>query len=186
EVLGRGGVGMRHNSIPLGGHSLLATQLVSRLEQEHGIGVTLEMVFDAPDLAALAGRIGEAERAAPQRIPRRPPGFAPVPLSFSQERLWLLDRLTPGGTAYNIPLALRIEGELASGKLADVLREIVRRHDVLRTTFREREGEPEQVIAVMGAREWTLPRIDLTALPARLRGTEARRLAQDEAERPFD
>jgi pristinamycin I synthase-3/4 len=200
EVLGVERAGMRDNFFALGGHSLLATQLVSRLEQEHGVGVTLQMVFDAPDLAALAGRIEEARSGAaeaapaPRRIPRRPPGLAPLPLSFSQERLWFLDRLAPGSTAYNIPLALRIEGDLEPERLAAALREIVRRHEALRTVFREREGKPEQVIALSGnetgdetgRRAWSLPRIDLSALPAGPRGAEARRLAQAEAERPFD
>ena len=121
---------------------------------------------------------------APQRIPRRPSSGEPLPLSFAQERLWFLDRLLPGGTAYNIPLALRIEGDLAPALLAAALREVVRRHEALRTTFRERGGRPEQVIAPAG--EWSLPWIDLTALPAGPRAAEARRLAQGEAERPFD
>jgi len=188
EVLGIERAGMRDNFFALGGHSLLATQLVSRLEQEHGVGVTLQMVFDAADLAALAGRIEEAgsTEAPARRIPRRPPGLAPIPLSFAQERLWFLDRLAPGGTAYNIPLALRIDGELAPERLAAALCEVVRRHEALRTTFRELEGRPEQVIAETGAGEWNLPRVDLSALPAGARDAEARGLAQAAAERPFD
>jgi amino acid adenylation domain-containing protein len=146
------------------------------------------MVFDAADLAALASRIEPAgsTEAPARRIHHRPPGLAPIPLSFSQERLWFLDRLAPGGTAYNIPLALRIEGELAPERLAAALREIVRRHEALRTTFREREGRPEQVIAGIEAGAWSLPRVDLSALPAGTREAEARRLAQAAAETPFD
>jgi amino acid adenylation domain-containing protein len=128
----------------------------------------------------------EKERATgpPDRIPRRPPGLDPIPLSFAQERLWFIDRLQPGLTAYNVPQALLIAGEISPAVFAAVLGEVVRRHEALRTTFREVDGRPAQVIAPAGG--WTLPLIDLAALPAGLREAQARRLAQEEAERPFD
>jgi hypothetical protein len=124
------------------------------------------------------------EQAAPEGIPRRDPGADPPPASFAQERLWLIDRLQPGLPTYNIPLALRIEGEARPAVLRAVLGEIVRRHEALRTTFREADGRPVQVIAPPG--RWELPLVDLSALPAGLRLETARRLAQEEAERPFD
>ena len=128
----------------------------------------------------------EKERAAapPDRIPRRPPGLDPVPLSFAQERLWFIDRLQPGMTAYNIPQALLIRGELSPAILQALFGEIVRRHEALRTTFREVDGRPVQVIAPAGG--WTLPLVDLSALPGEARTAEAERLAQEEAEMPFD
>ncbi len=128
----------------------------------------------------------EKERAAapPDRIPRRPPGLDPVPLSFAQERLWFIDRLQPGLTAYNIPQALLIAGAVSPAVFAAVLGEVVRRHEALRTTFREADGRPVQVIAPAGG--WALPLVDLSALPAGIRDAQARRLAQEEAERPFD
>src|SRR4029077_302871 len=86
----------------------------------------------------------EKERAAApsDRIPRRPPALTPLPLSFAQERLWFIDRLQPGLTAYSIPLALRIGGAATPALLAGVLGEVVRRHEALRTTFREVAGRP--------------------------------------------
>ncbi|HSU84915.1 MAG TPA: condensation domain-containing protein, partial [Thermoanaerobaculia bacterium] len=124
----------------------------------------------------------ERAEAAPERIPRRPPELKPLPLSFAQERLWLVDRLEPGITAYNIPLALRVEGRVSPALLAGLLGEIARRHEALRTTFRIAGGQPAQVIAP--PTPWRLPLADLSALPAAARGREASRLAQDEAERP--
>src|SRR5262249_8407027 len=135
ELLGVERMGRHDNFFALGGHSLLATQLVSRLRQEHGLPVTLQMVFDAADLGALAERAAElmAERAgegAPvARIPRRPAHLDRVPASFAQERLWFLDRLEPGTAAYNIPVALAISGELAPAALEAALGEVVRRHE---------------------------------------------------------
>ena len=128
----------------------------------------------------------EKERAAapPDGIPRRPPGLDPLPLSFAQERLWFIDRLRPGLSVYNMPLALRISGEPSPAIFAALLGEVVRRHEVLRTTFREADGQPVQVVAPAGG--WTLPLVDLSALPAALRGTQAEALAQEESDRPFD
>ncbi len=124
-------------------------------------------------------------------IPRRPPGLdplAPVQASFAQERLWFMDRLAPGSAVYNIPMALRIEGEVAPAVLEAVLGEVVRRHEALRTTFREAGGQPVQVIAPPS--RWSLPLVDLSGLPEGLSGdwreAEARRLAIEDAERPFD
>ena len=108
----------------------------------------------------------EKERAAapPAGIPRRPPGLEPLPLSFAQERLWFIDRMQPGLSAYNMPLALRISGATSPAVFAALLGEVVRRHEVLRTTFREVDGQPVQAIAPAG--RWTLPLVDLSA-PAR-------------------
>jgi len=126
----------------------------------------------------------ESTREAPERIPRRPAGLDPLPASFAQERLWLVDRLAPGGSRYNVPLALRIAGDLAPAMLDAVLGEVVRRHESLRTTFRERDGKPVQVIAAPAP--WRVPAVDLSALPADLPASAALRLAADDAGRPFD
>ncbi|PYQ65418.1 MAG: hypothetical protein DMF53_05585 [Acidobacteria bacterium] len=125
----------------------------------------------------------EAAAGAPERIPRRP-AAVPPPASFAQERLWLIDRLQPGLAIYNMPLALRIAGEARPAVLRAVLGEIVRRHEVLRTTFREDDGQPVQVIAPPGS--WELPLVDLAGLPAGVRDGLARRLAEEEGTRPFD
>ncbi len=181
DVLGLARAGMRDNFFALGGHSLLATQLVSRLAQ-NGVPATLRMIFDAADLGDLAGRLAALPGSGPQRIPRRPAGLDPVPASFAQERLWFLDRMTPGNPAYNIALALRIDGALAPATLQEVLGAVVRRHEALRTTFRELDGLPVQVIAPAGG--WALPVIDLGGLgeprraggrPRRARWPRARR-----------
>jgi amino acid adenylation domain-containing protein len=120
----------------------------------------------------------------PDRIPHRAPDLDPVPASYAQERLWFLDRLAPGNPAYNIPLALRILGDVSPARLERVLGEVVRRHETLRTTFGERDGQPVQIIKPPGP--WTLPLVDLSALSAADQDAESRSLAQQEADRPFD
>jgi amino acid adenylation domain-containing protein len=118
-------------------------------------------------------------------IPRRG-GDAPAPLSFAQQRLWVLDQLAGGSAFYNVPVALRLSGELAVGALARALDAIVRRHESLRTTFPAPGGKPLQVIAAYGAVVNGLPRIDLAGLAAGSSRAEALRLAEIEARRPFD
>jgi amino acid adenylation domain-containing protein len=106
------------------------------------------------------------------------------PISYAQQRMWLLDRLEPGNPAYNIARAIRVRGALSTKALQDSLRGIVARHESLRTTFAEIEGDPVQVIAVSGSLE--LPTIDLRDMPVPERVSETLCLARDEAQRPFD
>ncbi|HKV10090.1 MAG TPA: amino acid adenylation domain-containing protein, partial [Thermoanaerobaculia bacterium] len=130
---------------------------------------------------------GKAAKASgpetPSRIPRRRES-GPAPLSFAQERLWFLDRLEPGSPAYNIPVALRLEGELDLPALSRALAEIRRRHEVLRATFGERDGQPFQAVAE--ARDFALPRVDLGGLAEGPREAELLRLVREDAARPFD
>jgi amino acid adenylation domain-containing protein len=128
---------------------------------------------------------GESDPAAVAPIPRAP-RQADLPLSFAQERLWLLDRLQPGGTAYNLPLLLRAAGALDPGRLTAALGALARRHEVLRTVFAERDGAPVQVVRDEDAAATPVPVADLAALPATRREAEARRLAATAAARPFD
>ncbi len=118
-----------------------------------------------------------------QVIPRRGPS-AQAPLSFSQQRLWFLHALDPGGLAYNIFKAIQISGPLDIAALEQGLNEIVRRHETLRTTFLAVEGQPTQIIHP--SQPLLLPLLDLQSLPAPDRAAEARRHARAEAHQPFD
>ncbi len=124
---------------------------------------------------------GLAQASHEQGIPRRQPQDD-IPLSFAQERLWFLDQLEPGDVAYNMPGAVWLEGDLNVAALEQSLNEIIRRHEVLRTTFRAHRGRAVQVISP--SLHLSLPLIDLSQLPDP--ESEARRLARAEAERPFD
>ena len=191
EVLGLPRVDRAANFFALGGHSLLATQVATRLRDALAVDLPVRTFFQAPTLSQLAAEVEAALAAG--ALPALAPPIVPVPrtgdlpLSFAQERLWLIERLTPGRTAYNIAIALAGEGDLSVAALAAALAEVVRRHETLRTTFAEgREGErrPVQTIAPPG--DWQLPVVDLSALPAALRSAATERLAAEEAARPFD
>ena len=129
--------------------------------------------------------IAPARPAGPPPIPRRDPSNAgPFPLTFGQQRLWFIEQLNPGTAAYNIPFAGRLRGALDADLLERGLREVVRRHEVLRTRFRLRDGQPVQVIDPEPFVR--LPLIDLTALPRDPREAEAARLILAEPQAPFD
>jgi amino acid adenylation domain-containing protein len=106
------------------------------------------------------------------------------PLSFTQQRLWFLDQLEPGKPVYYVPLAFRLEGTLDVEALQSSLREIVRRHEILRTTFRSIGGQPVQVVAADAVFE--LASIDLGGVPASEREETCRRRLREESVRPFD
>ncbi|HKV12979.1 MAG TPA: amino acid adenylation domain-containing protein, partial [Thermoanaerobaculia bacterium] len=181
DLLGVETAGIHDNFFELGGHSLLATQLVSRVRDVLGVEVPVARLFDHPTPAALAGHLGDT--VAPSLPPvRRAPRDGHPPLSFSQQRLWFLDRFEPGSALYNMPLALALRGKLDVALLGESLREILRRHESLRTTFAEQGGEPVQVIAEDAGP--ALPVIDLSALPDA--ESEVRRLAEEDARTPFD
>ncbi len=114
--------------------------------------------------------------------PRSEPG--PVPLSFAQERLWFLDQLEPGSSAYHIPLMVRLQGILDIAALEHVCNEIINRHEALRTTFVSQDGRPLQLIAP--ASPLTLPLIDLCDLPSAEQELALRQAIAQELHRPFD
>ncbi|HEX6911177.1 MAG TPA: condensation domain-containing protein, partial [Longimicrobium sp.] len=133
--------------------------------------------------ARLAGAGGAPPAAQPDRIPRADRA-GELPLSFAQQRLWFIDRLQPGSAAYNIPMAYRLRGELDPARMERVLAALVRRHESLRTVFPERGGAPVQVI--LDEMPVPVPVTDLRGVPAEDREGELRRLAAEEAARPFD
>ncbi|HEX8560147.1 MAG TPA: amino acid adenylation domain-containing protein [Pyrinomonadaceae bacterium] len=187
DVLDLERVGADDNFFELGGHSLLATRLLSRVRTVFDRELPLRAVFESPTLTGMAALI-EAALAGGESSPLPPlrpaPRDAEPPLSSAQQRLWFLDRMEPDSPFYNVPAALRLTGELNDAALEGAINEVVRRHEVLRTTFPAVEGRAVQRIA---AALWLpLARVELARLPAAEREAEARRLVAEEAARPFD
>ncbi|HSG39798.1 MAG TPA: amino acid adenylation domain-containing protein, partial [Thermoanaerobaculia bacterium] len=186
EVLGVEDAGLGDNFFDLGGHSLLATQLVARVRAEAGVEIPLRTLFESPTLGGFAAAVAalRGEEPGEEAPPLSREEAAEAPLSFSQERLWFLDRLTPGTSIYNIPSPMRVRGPVSPEVLRLCFDEILRRHEALRTRFEERDGVPVQ--AVDPPPRATLPLIDLAGLPPAPRRAEAGRVTAWEAALPFD
>ena len=180
EVLRLERVGVEESFFELGGHSLLAMQVVSRVREALGVELPLRALFEAPTVAGLAARVAELRRAGAGAVPPlvRVARGEPLPASFAQRRLWLVDRLEPGSAAYNVPFALRLRGALDVGALRASLEALVARHETLRTTFAEEGGEPVQVINAAAPVALEVVEVEDEAA--------AERIAREEALRPFD
>jgi acyl carrier protein len=187
DLLGRDRVGVRDSFFDLGGHSLLAAQLFARIRDTFAVEPQLRDFFEAPTVAGLARLVEDALRAGAglQAPPLRPVARdGPLPASFAQQRLWFLDQWEPGSPLYSIPIAVRLVGRLDVPALGRAFGEVVRRHEVLRTTFDAIDGRPVQVIAP--SLDFPLPMTDLGVLDEPAREAELGRRLAEGAVRPFD
>jgi amino acid adenylation domain-containing protein len=152
ELLRVDRVGVRDGFFALGGHSLMATRVISRLRERLDAEVPLAALFEAPRLDGFAARVDDVVRggAGVRLTPMRHVEAGTAPLSFAQERLWFIDRLEPGTTAYNMSPVLRMRGPVNLDAMRRALAEVVRRHEPLRTTFPEVDGAPVQHIHPAG------------------------------------
>jgi len=187
QLLGRDHIGPLDSFFAIGGHSLLAAQVVSRIRDVFLIDFPLRKFFDEPTVMAAARLIDDLKRKeggfcySPIRSVDR---NGKLPLSFAQQRLWFLQQLHPDDPAYNIPAAVRLSGSLDTAALRRTMNEIVKRHEILRTSFPSIEGRPFQLISP--AYSIDFPTIDLSEVEEAEREVEALRLIHRDAEAPFN
>ncbi|WP_405885118.1 non-ribosomal peptide synthase/polyketide synthase [Streptomyces sp. NBC_01384] len=177
DVLGLPAVGVEDSFFDLGGHSLLATRLASRVRATFGAELEVRSLFEHPTVAALAARLDGSVTERPALTARPRPER--IPLSFAQQRLWFLHRLDGPSATYNMPLALRLDGELDRAALHAALADVIARHESLRTVLREADGVPYQLVLSADEARPELPVVELDDV--RLSG----RLAEG-AQRGFD
>jgi amino acid adenylation domain-containing protein len=185
EALGVGRVGVTDNFFDAGGHSLLATRVVSKARAAFGVRLPLRALFEHPTVAELARVVEDEMRGGRGALPAVEP--APrdqdPPMSYAQQRLWFLDRLVPGSAFYNLHEVYKVAGPLDARALEAALGEVVKRHEILRTTFAEKAGRLVQVVSLE-----TRPTLHFFNLEGVSEGPEAEaaRLAKEDAARPFD
>ena len=144
RVLGLERVGVDDSFFDLGGDSLSAMRVIAAINSSLDAGLAVRTLFDAPTVAQLAPRLGEAAgRLEPLTAVERP---AVVPLSFAQNRLWFLDQVQGPSPVYNMAVALRLSGRLDADALGAALGDVVGRHESLRTMFAAPEGIPQQLV----------------------------------------
>ena len=186
DVLGLEQVGIYDNFFDLGGHSLLATQVIALTRKAFGIELPLLSLFESPAIAPLAQKIATASQPDRQELSlkRLPSQNEPIPISLTQLELWFFDQFYPGNSIYNLPLVYRITGALNEKALSESLREIVRRHETLRSTFQVKNGQV--VYAVVNDPVFDFSVIDLQHLPETEREAQAAQQAEQEIKHPFD
>ncbi|HEX3253018.1 MAG TPA: amino acid adenylation domain-containing protein, partial [Pyrinomonadaceae bacterium] len=187
EVLAIDQVGAHDNLFDLGCHSILATKIVARLREALGVDLALTSIFEAPTVAELAlvcrdlNVAGTNLQLPPIQPVARNNGH--LPLSFEQERIWFLDQLTENNISYYVPRALRIKGDFSVEVLERTFTELVRRHEILRTGFRDVDGRPVQIITP--PQPFKVNVIDLKNLNGE-KESEAQRLVLAEGQKLFD
>ncbi|MDQ0653232.1 non-ribosomal peptide synthetase [Pseudomonas cedrina] len=187
EVLGLPRVGLRDDFFALGGHSLLATQIISRTRQACDVELPLRTLFEASELGAFVEQVGliqasgqRNQQTAIAKVDRS----QPVPLSYSQQRMWFLWQMEPDSPAYNVGGMARLRGVLDVGRFEAALQALIMRHETLRTTFPSIDGVAYQKVSPQtGLRmDWQ----DVSSLGEAERQLRLQQLADHEAHTPFN
>lgn len=168
------GIGIDDNFFELGGHSLLATRLIARIGEEFAATPAIRDIFEQPTVVGLAEALGDSVQN--HKPLRTYPRLAPLPLSYAQQRLWFLNRLSPGSAEYNMPIAMRVTGDLDIEVLRSACADLLQRHEILRTVYRWDGEQPRQKLMP------TEEALDFTVLA----GEDASAQVYTEATRGFD
>ncbi len=179
ELLGKAPVGAEDDFFALGGHSLLGARMMAAVRKKFGTEVSLRSLFEQPVLRDLAAVIAATRGTAALSalVPGERPEF--IPLSFSQRRLWFIDKLQ-GSVNYHVPMVLNVAGMLDVPALSGALKQIMERHEVLRTVIREANNVPYQEIRSSDA--WAMGHSDMQSAGPAAVGRRIRQLL----DQPFD
>ncbi len=187
EMLGIQGLGIEDDFFKIGGHSLLATQLIAEIRRITETEIKVQALFKAPTIAGLAEEIYRLRQTAPEA------GLNPIaqierndrlPLTFHQEMVWNFERRWPGTSRFNGFLSLHLTGELVLAALHFAIDEIIHRHEVLRTTYRQHKKGPEALIRPVEPVK--IPLHDLSSLQPASRRRRILAFANTLVRRPFD
>ncbi len=186
EILNREQISIDANFFEMGGHSLLATQVMSKIRQQFGVELSLKTLFESATIAELAKVIEQpvsSEKTVMTAITPAKRDQA-IPLSFAQERLWFIEQLEPEQSMYNLPMAIKLYGQLDVDAMQQSFDLLVERHEVLRTLFVVNNGQPQQqILPHLSIKiDW----IDLSQVPQGRQQPQAEQLALNEFQQAFD
>ncbi len=184
QLLSLDKLGVTENFFEIGGHSLLAGQLVNAIHRHFSVALSIKTIFSHQSIRTQAQYIDQAEKITQQSI-AKVPQQSTYPLSFAQQRLWLMDQIAPGNSQYNMPGAIKLDGQLQFNAIQQALNVIVQRHEVLRTGYQANEaGQIRQFIRA----EITihLGFYDISALEPQSQTAQLAVLSHEEAHRAFD
>ncbi|MFI7099470.1 amino acid adenylation domain-containing protein [Streptomyces sp. NPDC050161] len=190
ELLGGTDVGATDDFFQLGGHSLLVGRLAARIRTDLGTDIPLSALFRHTTPRSVAALVDGDPTPDGHAAPAPPPlrhadRTRPLPLSYPQERIWFLEQISPRNAAYRVQAALHLTGPLELAALRSALTELVRRHEIFRTAFREIDGVPAQCPIDMADIDVDVPLVDLSALPETARDDAWQDLVTREKARPF-
>ncbi|ESP93915.1 non-ribosomal peptide synthetase [Pseudoalteromonas luteoviolacea] len=181
-------IGIDANFFELGGHSLLCIRLVAEISQAFSIDISVEQVFNAQNLAHLAQQIDSRNAEESNTIALVPIERTSelLPVSYAQQRMWFMDKLQSGSAEYNMPVAFNIEGDVDFGLLEHAFNEIIRRHEIIRTTYHEQDGEIKQKVRPVELIDFKIEVTDLTAYSTVSQTQKLNEKLDAEFSRPFD
>ncbi|MCF2825929.1 MULTISPECIES: non-ribosomal peptide synthetase [unclassified Pseudoalteromonas] len=177
-------IGRHSHFFALGGHSLLCVRMLADVQDAFDVDLPLKTIFEYPSLSAFATLIDDADLTSDHDklvAVERPQH---IPLSFSQQQLWLIDQMEKGSPQYNMPMALSLKGNFNLTLAESVLRQIIERHEVLRTVYYQ-EGE-QGYQKIISDFDFNLKSVDLTTLDSSQQHQAVERWMQQDIEQPFD
>ncbi|WP_414575248.1 amino acid adenylation domain-containing protein [Anabaena sp. CCY 9402-a] len=185
NILNLNSVGITDNFFTLGGHSLLVIRLVSQIQQVFGVDISLRKIFEKPTIAELATLINSSRlnTSLSNAIPVRE-STDKILLSFAQQRLWMLAQIEPENPSYNVAAALRLTGDVNVDILTQSLQEIIQRHEVLRASFLNVDGQ--WIAVIIPEININIPVVYLNFLPPSQQQKLVQQLAQEESQQPFN
>lgn len=176
-------IGVNDNFFEAGGHSLLANQMIARIYQHFGKLISIKDVFTYPTIKRLAQFLDDQDTAIFQPIPKIDPALS-YEASNAQKRLWVLTKMEEDLVAYNTYIAFKLEGDLDLDAFQEAIHAVVNRHEILRTTFSEELGMPQQIIHKASNFPSCVEIINLKSAPQS--EDEIRQTLEAKAAEPFD
>ncbi|WP_187306152.1 non-ribosomal peptide synthetase [Pseudoalteromonas piscicida] len=170
----------------LGGHSLLSMRLCSEIEEKLNVQIPLREIYDNPTIVDIAILVKNAVDVGSNLVSRVDRNTDKLPLSFAQQRLWFIDSLQGSTPEYNMPMVFELSGTISLTSIQQAFREIIARHEILRTVYEEHDGEAYQKIKTISEVEFAIQQKDISELDEQDKEAALKAYVREEVGRPFN